>query len=37
MLPGNDVLDLERKSAGVFFMEAAVFAATTRALPDEGS
>jgi hypothetical protein len=33
---GNDVIDLERKPAGVFFMEMAIFAATSRPLADEG-
>ena len=37
MLLGNDVLDLERKPTGVFFMKMAVFAAMACPLPDEGS
>jgi hypothetical protein len=33
--PGNDVFDLERDLAGVFFAEVAVFAAATGPLADE--
>jgi hypothetical protein len=36
MLFANDVLDLERKRAGVLFVKMAVFAATACPLPDEG-
>jgi len=37
MLLGNDVLDLERKRAGVFFTKMAVFATPACPLSDEGS
>ena len=36
MLPRDDVLDLELKRAGVVFVKAAVFAATSCPLPHEG-
>ena len=36
MLLVNDVLDLERKRAGVFFTKVAVFATTACPLPDDG-
>jgi hypothetical protein len=36
MLPGDDVLNVERQEIGVFLVQPAVFTTTAGPLPDEG-